>query len=215
MSNQTSDEKQALAEDENMIEFNYINIIKDNSSELSVINDFVHQRKNNISLLKHPLLQAMVMMKWRTFQWLWLIELLLQLLFTILMFSIGTTVLKIEPNNCFENTTVKENLTRTDLQFHNNQTTAAITILASILWVFYVVVEIVQFTFSTIEIFQNLKTWWKKICEREEPQELDIEKIGGQNRTKISKIIRNFYFPIPRYFKEMENWLQLVIIVIR
>ena len=72
LSNITTDEnQQGLGEDENMIEFNYNNIVKEESSELSVINDFVHLSKQNISLLKHPLLQAMVMMKWRTFQWLW------------------------------------------------------------------------------------------------------------------------------------------------
>ena len=99
LSNITTDEnQQGLGEDENMIEFNYNNIVKEDSPELSVINDFVHLNKQNIGLLKHPLLQAMVMMKWRTFQWLWLIELILQLLFTSLMFSIGTSVLKIEPN---------------------------------------------------------------------------------------------------------------------
>ena len=192
LSNLTSGE-QSLTEDEDMIEFNYNNIVKEESSELSVINDLVHLTKENISLLKHPLLQAMVMMKWRTFQWLWLIELILQLLFTALMFSIGTTVLKIEPNNCWNSTIVQN---RQEEAKNFRQETASIAILASLLWLFFVLVEIVQFSFSMIEIVQNLKNWWKRVF-------------------KISKIIRNFYFPVPNYLKETENLLQLSIITIR
>ena len=57
LSNLTSGEN-SLSEDENMIEFNYNNIVsqKEKSTELSLINDFVHLRKENIRLLKHPLL---------------------------------------------------------------------------------------------------------------------------------------------------------------
>ena len=210
MSNKTSDESlHGLTEDENMIELNYDNIVSE-KSELSVINDFVHLRKENISLLKHPLLQAMVMMKWMTFQWLWLIELILQFLFTILMFTIGTSLLKMEPNNC-SNKTMVQIRQEDEKNFH--QETAVITILASLLWIFYFLVEIVQFSFSTIEIVQNL-TVWKRVFVENEPEN-ETKKQRGLKRAKISKIIRNFYFPIPTYLKEMENWLQLVIITIR
>ena len=195
-----------------MIEFDYNNIVsqKEKSTELSLINDFVHLRKENISLLKHPLLQAMVMMKWRTFQWLWLIQLVLQLLFTISMFSIGTLVLKIEPNNC-GNSTIVEERQEDAKNFH--QGWAVTTILASMLWIFYVLVEIVQFSFSLIEVVENMKTWWRGVFGQMETKELQNE----QKRfiKKISNIIRNFYFPIPHYLKEMESWLQLLIMTIR
>ena len=211
LSNLTSGEN-SLSEDENMIEFNYNNIVsqKEKSTELSLINDFVHLRKENIRLLKHPLLQAMVMMKWRTFQWLWLIQLVLQLLFTILMFSIGTLVLKIEPNNCGNDTFV--DIRQEDAKnFH--QEFAVTTVLASILWIFYVLVEIVQFSFSMIEVVENMKTWWKGVFGQIETKELLNEQ--KRCKKKISNIIRKFYFPIPHYLKEMESWLQLLIITIR
>ena len=215
LSNITTDEnQQGLGEDENMIEFNYNNIVRKESSELSVISDFVHLRKGNVSLLKHPLLQAMVMMKWRTFQWLWLIELILQLLFTSLMFSIGTSVLKIEPNDC-RNFTHVDTRQKYAVEFH--QETMKLTIPAAILWIFYALVEIVQFSFSIIEILQNLKTWWKRVFYQDEKKEqkMQEEATKEKKRANISKIIRNFYFPIPNYLKEMENWLQLLVITIR
>ena len=219
----SSDENQQdLTEDENMIEFNYNNIISENS-ELSVINDIVHLRKENICLLKHPLLQAMVMMKWMKFQWLWLLELVLQFVFTILMFNIGTSVLKIEPNNCWNKTIVQIRKAEEDVVSFR-QETATLTILASILWIFYVLVEIVQFSFSVIETLQNLTAWKGVFVEMEtkEPENETKNKENepkeptrGRKRAKISKIIRNFYFPIPTYLKELENWLQLLIITIR
>merc|ERR1719219_2621560 len=122
-----------------------------------------------------------------TFQWLWLIELILQCLFTILMFSIGTSVLKMEPNNCSNKTMVQIRQEEDDRNFH--QETAIITILASLLWIFYFLVEIVQFSFSTIEIVQNLTAWKGVFVENE------TKKQRGKKRAKISKIIRNFYFP--------------------
>ena len=203
--------EQSLTEDEDVIEFNYNNIVKEDSAELSVIKDFVHLSRENISLLKHPLLQAMIMMKWRTFQWLWLIELVLQLLFTILMFSIGTSVLQIEANNCWNSTIVQ---IRQEEAKNFRQETATKTILAFLLWTFYVLVEIVQFSFSIIEIVQNLKNWWNRVFVTNETNEQKTES-KGHKRKNISKIIRNFYFPIPNYLKEMENLLQLLIITIR
>ena len=187
-----------------MLEFNYNNIVKDESAELSVINDFVHLSKENISLLKHPLLKAMVMMKWRTFQWLWLIELILQLFFTALMFSICTSVLRIEPNNCRNSTFVQNR----QIEARNfRQETASITILASLMWIFYLLVEIVQFSCSMTEMVQNIKNWWKRVVPKTESK--------GQKIKNISKTIRNFYFSIPNYWKEGRNWLQLFIINFR
>ena len=152
------------------------------------------------------------MMKWRTFQWLWLIELVLQLLFTALMFSICTSVLKIEPNNCRNSTFVQN---RQEEARNFRQETASITILAaSLLWIFYLLVEIVQFSFSMIEILQNIKNWWKRVFVPNETNEQQTES-KGHKRKNISKVIRNFYIPIPNYLKEPENLLQLLIITIR
>lgn len=94
-----------------MIEFNYSNIVNENLSELGLINDIIHMRKENRPLLKHPLLEALIMMKWRKFQWLWFMMLVLQLIFTILIFRIGTLLLKFEPNNC-KDMVETNNLTR-------------------------------------------------------------------------------------------------------
>ena len=211
LSNTPQLDDQGLTEDENMIEFNYNNIVsqKEKSTELSVINDFVHLRKENISLLKHPLLQAMIMMKWKTFQFLWLIELVLQFLFTILMFRIGVLVLKIEPNNCGNLTWVQH---RQEDYKDFDQDYPLTIILASILWIFYALVEISQFSFSVVEIVENMKTR-KGIFGQVGTIKRQKEKEGC--RKKISNFIRNFYFPIPHYLKEMENWLQLLIITIR
>ena len=162
--------------------------------------------------MKHPLLQAMVMMKWRTFQWIWLIELILQLSFTILMFRIGTCVLKVEPNNC-GNLTDHDRQNMTDT-INSQMEITVITKLAAILWIFYVLVEIVQFSFSIIEIVQNFKNWWKRVFGENDTKEQQTES-KGQKRAKISQIIRNFYFPVPNYLKEQENWLQLLILAIR
>ena len=93
-------DENGIVEDENMIQFNYSNIVSENLSELGLINDIIHMRKENRQLLKHPLLEALIMMKWRKFQWLWFMMLVLQLIFTILIFRIGTLLLKFEPNNC-------------------------------------------------------------------------------------------------------------------
>ena len=97
------------------------------------------------------------------------------------------------------------------------QKTAVMTILASILWIFYLLVEIVQFSFSMIEVVENFSTWKGVFfqIETKEPENETKEPKIGQKRAKISKIISKFYFPIPTYMKEMENWLQLLIITIR
>ena len=187
-------------EDENMIVFNYSNIVSETSAELAVINDIVHLRKENMTLLKHPLLEAMIMMKWRKFQWLWLIMLVLQILFTILMFRIGTLLYQFQPENCG-----KSNINRTDINVDGLKEaplTMHLTILALILWFFYVLVEVVQFSISVIEIVENMKIWWRRVL-------VEMRKF------KISKIILNSYFPIPTYLKETENWLQLLIIMLR
>ena len=76
--------------------------------------------------------------------------------------------------------------------------------IALVLWTFYVLVEVVQFTISMIEIIDNLKSWWKKVFGLERDKSL-----------KLKKVLLNFYFPIPTYLKDMENWLQLLIIMIR
>ena len=187
-------------EDENMIEFNYSNIVSETSAELAVINDLVHLRKENMTLLKHPLLEAMIMMKWRKFQWLWLIMLVLQLLFTVFMFRIGLLLLKYQPDNCGKN---GDNTTDVIVdRLKKDPETGNITILALILWFFYVLVEVIQFSISMIEVVENMKSWWRRVL-------VEIKKV------KISKIILNFYFPIPTYLKETENWLQLLIIVLR
>ena len=91
-----------IIEDENVVEFNYSNIVNENFSELAIINDIVHLRKEHRKLLKHPLLEAMIMMKWRKFQWLWLLMLVLQFIFTMLIFRIGTLHIKFEPNKFFK-----------------------------------------------------------------------------------------------------------------
>ena len=190
-------------EDENMIEFNYSNIVSETSAELAVINDFVHLRKENMTLLKHPLLEAMIMMKWRKFQWLWLIMLVLQLLFTMLMFRIGTLLYKFQPDYC-GNLEMRD-LNTTDVienGLNKDPETGHITILALILWFFYVLVEVIQFSISMIEVVENMKSWWRRIL-------VEIKNLN------ISKIILNFYFPIPTYLKETENWLQLLIIMLR
>ena len=139
------------------------------------------------------------------------------------MFNIGTSVLKIEPNNCWNKTIVQIRKAEEDVVSFR-QETATLTILASILWIFYVLVEIVQFSFSVIETLQNL-TAWKGVFVEMETKEPENETKNNENepkepkrgrkRAKISKIIRNFYFPIPTYLKELENWLQLLIITIR
>ena len=182
-----------------MIEFNYSNIVSENSAELTVINDFVHLRKENMTLLKHPLLEAMIMMKWRKFQWLWLIMLVLQLLFTILMFTIGTLLFKYQPANCGGNLT---EVFKDRLNQESSTVPLPLTILALILWFFYLLVEVIQFLISVIEIVENMKIWWRRV-------------LGEIKKWKISEIILNFYFPIPTYLKETENWLQLLIIMLR
>ena len=55
-----------------------------------------------------------------------------------------------------------------------------------------------------IEIIENFKFWLNRVLGLEQEKTL-----------KIQKIILNFYFPIPNYLKDMENWLQLLIIMIR
>ena len=189
-------------EDENMIEFNYSNIVSENSAELTVINDFVHLRKENKTLLKHPLLEAMIMMKWRKYQWLWLIMLVLQLLFTMLMFTIGALLYKSQPDKCGGNLSKSEDNANDEDRLAEDPITRPLTILALILWFFYVLVEVIQFSISVIEIVENMKVWWRRVL-------VEIKK------KKISKIILNFYFPLPTYFKETENWLQLLIIMLR
>ena len=82
--------------------------------------------------------------------------------------------------------------------------TGSFTVIALVLWTFYVLVEVVQFTISMIEIIDNLKSWWKKVFGLERDKSL-----------KLKKVLLNFYFPIPTYLKDMENWLQLLIIMIR
>ena len=109
-----------IIEDENVVEFNYSNIVNENFSELAIINDIVHLRKEHKKLLKHPLLEAMIMMKWRKFQWLWLLMLVLQFIFTMLIFRIGTLHIKFEPNKCQENQTEAER-TVFELEFQDKE----------------------------------------------------------------------------------------------
>ena len=82
--------------------------------------------------------------------------------------------------------------------------TGSFTVIAVVLWAFYVLVEVVQFTISMIEIIDNLKSWWRRVFSLEQDKSL-----------KLKKVLFNFYFPIPTYLKDMENWLQLLIIMIR
>ena len=55
-----------------------------------------------------------------------------------------------------------------------------------------------------IEIIDNLKSWWRRVFSLEKDKSL-----------KLKRVLYNFYFPIPTYLKDMENWLQLLIIMIR
>ena len=114
------------------IQFDYSNLVCNSSNESTALKSMIDIIPNGKEILKHPVVEAFIMMKWFKFFWIWAMWMFAKLLFIIFFVCYGFEVLsnsELTENNC--QTTERKDFS------------SPMLIMTLILWLWFVIFEMV------------------------------------------------------------------------